>query len=335
MKRKSSSVSFSPLTAAANARVAIYVRVSSTMQVEDGFSLEAQLKACQKFAADRGWHVVEVYEEPGVSGKDDQRPAFQRMIRDARAGNFNVILTHKLDRFSRSILDVLTYLRDLNEWGVAYVSATEHFDFSTPMGKMQLHIMAALAQWYLDNLSQEITKGKKARAEAGYWNGDLAFGYYRTDARTIKINEKEAEAIRLAFKLCAAGSHSYVEIAQVLNQAGYHPHGKGKRAGRPFTKSSIRALLMNRFYLGYAKYRRPEGWKQFDYFPGQHPAIIDQELWDRTQSAIRSRHTRRRTITHKMHVYPLTGLLVCAKCKSPWRGHNDRRGHYYRDAARD
>ena len=323
---------FTPV--AKDTRVAIYVRVSSTMQVEEGFSLDAQLKACRKFSEDRDWHVVEVYEEPGVSAKDDNRPAFQRMIRAARADEFDVILTHKLDRFSRSILDVLTYLRDLNEWGVSYVSATENFDFSTPMGKMQLHIMAALAQWYLDNLSQEITKGKKARAEAGFWNGNLPFGYRSTDARTIEIDENEAEGVRLAFRLCATGAYNYVDIAKALNDAGYRTHGKSKFARHQFTKYTARDLLHNKFYLGLAKYRRNTLRRQFDFYPGKHAAIIDQSTWDKAQQAIRASQRRRTGTKLSDRVYPLTGLAICAECGSPFRGQSARQNTYYLDSGR-
>ena len=314
-------------------RVAIYTRVSSQMQVEEGFSLEAQLRACRKFAEERGWNIVAEYEEPGVSGKDSNRPTFRRMIREAQGGHFDVILTHKLDRFSRSILDVLTYLRDLNEFFVYYSWSTENFDFSTPMGKMQLHIMAALAQWYLDNLSQEITKGKKARAEAGFWNGNLPFGYRSQDARTIEVDKKEAEGVRLAFRLCATGAYTYVEIAKALNEGGYRTHGRGKFSKNRFTKFTARDLLHNRFYLGYAKYRQTKTQhRQFDYFKGKHPAIIDQALWDKAHRAIQSTLRRRARQDPEHRVYPLTGLAVCEKCGSPFRGQSNRGYTYYKDS---
>ena len=108
-----------PEPALPRTRVAVYVRVSSAAQATEGFSLEAQTHLCNTFAAQRGWEVVAVYTEPGVSAKDTNRPVFQRMLRDARAGQFNLILTHKLDRFSRSVLDVLVHLKQLQAWGVS------------------------------------------------------------------------------------------------------------------------------------------------------------------------------------------------------------------------
>ncbi len=324
-----------PLLAATSSqsRAAIYIRVSSQMQVDEGFSLEAQRKACRRFAEDRGWQVVDEFEEPGVSAKDDNRPAFQRMIRDAKAGRFDVILTHKLDRFSRSIMDVLTYLRDLHECGVTYVSVTENFDFSTPMGKMQLHMMAAIAQWYLDNLSAETQKGKRTRAEVGYWNGDLPFGYISDEDGNILVHQAEAEGVRLAFRLCGSGANTDLEIAKALNAAGYRTRGKGKRQSRAFSKDTVRVMLRNRFYLGLAKYRLDVGRREYNYFPGKHPALIDDAAWDKAQQARQTRYGRPRTSKSTDRVYPLSGLLRCGECRSPLRGQGQRTVRYYQDPA--
>ncbi|MEO0565469.1 MAG: recombinase family protein, partial [Chloroflexota bacterium] len=157
-------------------RAVIYTRVSSQEQI-DGYSLSAQREICTQFANGRAWEVVQIYEEPGRSGKTAHRPVFQRMIADAEMGKFDLILVHKLDRFSRSLLDVLTYLDRLGKLNVSFVSATEQFDFSTPFGKVILAMLGAFAQWYLDNLRAEIIKGKKERARQGGWNGTLSFGY--------------------------------------------------------------------------------------------------------------------------------------------------------------
>ena len=114
---KSAKAPLTTLSGADRTRVALYVRVSSVAQATEGFSLEAQDRLCRTFAAQRGWDVVSVYAEPGVSAKDTNRPVFQQMLRDARARQFNLILTHKLDRFSRSLLDVLVHLNQLESWG--------------------------------------------------------------------------------------------------------------------------------------------------------------------------------------------------------------------------
>ena len=308
-------------------RVALYVRVSSVAQVTEGFSLEAQDRLCRTFAAQRGWEVVSVYSEPGVSAKDTNRPAFQQMLRDARAGQFNLILTHKLDRFSRSLLDVLVHLNQLESWGVSYVSASEPFDFTTPIGKVQLAILAAFAQWYLDNLSQEIAKGKGARAKAGYWNGLVPFGYRQVDARTIRVDAREARGVRLAFRLYASGAASYGEVADALNRAGHRP----RRHALRFTAYKVRDLLQNRFYLGEVKLRKLPGRDRYEYGLGRHPALIDVALWEAAQQ-VRATNARR-PVSRKRgdRVYPLTGLVICADCGRSLRGQSSRQNRYYRD----
>ncbi|HIQ01296.1 MAG TPA: recombinase family protein, partial [Anaerolineales bacterium] len=130
-------------------RAAIYSRVSSAELQLDGFSLDAQRAACERLAQERGWEVMAIYTDPGVSARATQRPQFQQMVEDARAGRFDVIIVHKLDRFSRSVVDVLMTLRE-EELGVTLVSATESFDFTTPTGRAMLTVMAAFAQWYLE-----------------------------------------------------------------------------------------------------------------------------------------------------------------------------------------
>ena len=308
-------------------RVAIYVRVSSAAQATEGFSLDAQTRLCETFAAQREWEVVAVYTEPGVSAKDTNRPAFQQMLRAARSGRFNLILTHKLDRFSRSVLDVLVHLKQLQAWGVSYVSASEPFDFTTPIGRVQLAILAAFAQWYLDNLSQEIAKGKTARARAGYWNGSVPFGYRSVNARTVRVDAREARGVRLAFRLYATGAASYGDVADALNQSGYRPRGRASR----FTKTAARDLLQNHFYLGLTKIRKLPGYKRYEYGPGRHPALIDAAVWEAIEQ-VRATHARR-PMSRKRgdRVYPLTGLAICADCGRTLRGQSSRHNVYYRD----
>ena len=101
------------------------------------------------------------------SGKTVHRPAFQQMLDDARQGQFDVLVCHKLDRFSRSLVDVLLTLDELQQCNVTFASASEPIDFTTPIGCMMLVILAFFAEWYLQNLSAETTKGKRARFEAG------------------------------------------------------------------------------------------------------------------------------------------------------------------------
>ncbi len=301
-------------------RVAIYVRISTGegMQAE-GHSIEAQLRICREFAARRGWTVVAEYIDEGCSGANDKRPAFERMIEDAFAGKFQVILFHKLDRFSRSISDILSYFHELESNDILLCSATEAFDFSDPADRAKFHMLAVFAQWYLDNLSEETKKGKKQRALKGQYNGRLPFGYRPTESGVAEVVPEEAAWVQKAFEAYASGNQSDREIAEMLNEGGIPT-----RTQRAWSKDSVRDFLQNEFYLGLVKY-------QGDLLPGQHSAIITQELFDRAQAARAQRQQAPRRYTHKFKTYVVAGLLRCDRCGETLRAQSSREYRYYRE----
>lgn len=196
-------------------RAVDYTRVSSAMQVE-GYSLDAQGAANGQLIRARGWQHVGSYCDEGISAKNTDRPEFQRMLADARAGLFDVIVVHKLDRLSRSVVDLLLIMREMEQIGIAVVSATEQFDFSTPIGRVLLTLIAAIAEWYLSNLGEETSKGMKARAAAGLWQGRLSYGYRpeggwkTTDGGSglAVIDEHQREGYELAVSLAETGEYS-------------------------------------------------------------------------------------------------------------------------------
>lgn len=167
-------------------RAAIFLRVSHEEEVE-GWSLDAQHELCMALINQREWSIAphHIHFEPGRSAKTDARPAFQRMMRQALARQFDNIIVHKLDRFSRSLSDVIKNVALLKKVGVGLVSVSELWvDTTTPQGEFMLHLLALLAQWDNQNRARETAKGKAARARAGYWNGTLGFGY--TTLRFLK-----------------------------------------------------------------------------------------------------------------------------------------------------
>ena len=315
-------------------RAAIYIRVSSVMQL-DNFSLDAQQAACRKLAGERGWQVTCFYADEAQSAKTTERPKFREMMQDARAKRFDIIIVHKLDRFSRSVIDLLTLLHNLKEMDIALVSATEQFDFTTPMGRVMLTMLAAFAQWYLDNLSAETTKGKQARAEAGLWNSDIPFGYnvrYKKDGGDgiPRPDEHDAQGVRLALEQYATGMYSDNDIARLLNEAGYRPHGRGRRALPLFGKDALTELLQNRFYLGEVQYKG-------QWYPGVHEPLVSQDVFDRCQAVREKRRVKVGTSARDAsREYLLTGIAKCARCGGHMRGDysmtNQKR--YYRDPAR-
>lgn len=351
-------------------RVRCYYRYSSDEQSE-GWSIEAQNAACRTFiAAHPDWVCdTKPYIDEAWSGKTVNRPAFQQMMADARAGQFDIIICHKLDRFSRSLVDVLLTLDELQKINVTFASASEPIDFTTPIGRMMLVLLAFFAEWYLQNLSAETTKGKLARFEAGYWNGDMRFGYSRAEVgREIKngvirrlykpVPNDDAKFVLLAYELCAAGKTDQ-EVADELNRRGsrtYRLIANPKAKARPevdpalrrsWVRDSVGAMfdyqgsqlyLGNTTYVGEKERKKTEREWQPQIRQGTHEAIITQELCERAMAARAKRITPGRLLTPQCTRNYLLGggIAHCDWCGRPMRCTNSKLGHqylYYRCAA--
>ncbi len=159
-------------------RAALYGRVSKEEQVE-GYSLDAQRRAFRTLIEGRGWSQYKEYLEEGRSAHTDnvrKRPVFQEAIEDALAGKYDVLVVHKIDRFSRKLRITLEYFEKLGKAGVGFVSIQNQIDYSTPSGKFMLVMQGGLAELYSDNLSEEVKKGLDERKEQGLYNGLLPFG---------------------------------------------------------------------------------------------------------------------------------------------------------------
>jgi len=319
-----------------NVRVAIYTRVSKEEQAEEGYSLAAQQNACREFCESRNWTIIDVYEDAGFSAKDDNRPAFQRMIADATERKFNTVLVHKLDRFSRSIEHTLSYFKLLSANEVALTSVSEKFDFSSAQGRLFFRMMAIFAQWYLENLSAEAVKGKDEMFRQGIHNGAPPFGYAKVDGQ-IEVVPEEAEAVRMAFELAASGTYTHRMIADILNKKFRTRRGNG------WSKDTVTSMLRNEFYFGMVAHRD-------QIRPGKHAAIISRELFDKTQEATRHRARTPRSFLFKKHsktgrpviiteeqspFYMLQRIIRCNACGRPLRVQTAKVLRYYREVSGD
>lgn len=299
----------------------IYVRVSRKEQAEDDhFSIPAQLRETRLYVKGKGWVIVREYIDKGYSGRTDRRPEFRRLMADVKAGRIQVVVVHKLDRFSRSIFDILRYWQKLQQdYNASFVSVSERFDFTTPEGKLQFYILAAFAQWYSENLSRETIKGKKERALSGKYNGVLPFGYVKDERGEAVIEPNEAEGVRIAFEAFATGNYSDSQVADLLNRHRYIT-----RHNRQWTKDSVRDFLQNAFYTGQTKYHG-------ELLPGNHEAVITQELFDKCQRVRRSHRACPRSHAPKLRTYLLNTILHCAACGRKLRAQNSSNYRYYRE----
>ncbi len=310
-------------------KAALYARVSTPEQLE-GYSIEAQKRAFKLLCQGRGWEPVAEYIEEGKSARTDKlskRPVFQKALADAQAHVYDVLVVHKLDRFSRNQRITENSLHALGQAGVAFASITEQIDYTTPSGRLFLTLLGGLAQFYSDNLSQETKKGKNERKAQGLYNGILPFGvmkgpdgipkphdeiWYIKDKKGEIIQERQPtyEGLKLAFELAARGE-TPKSIAQVLNARGYRTWGT--HGQNPFSKDTIGGMLQNCFYIG----KLPDG--KGGWVKGKHSPIIPLELFEAAQQARGRRRTIPQTIPAKGHKHSLSGIARCALCGSRLR----------------
>ncbi|MGD2207509.1 MAG: recombinase family protein [Anaerolineae bacterium] len=361
-------------------RAVSYLRASTEEQVEEGHSLDAQRTSTQHFIEAQGWNRVHEYVDAGLSAKrDSRRPALERLLRDAALGRFDVVVVDKVDRFYRYLQGLLSALDRLDDHGVTFVSVKENLDFSTPWGKLALTVLGMLAEIYIDNLREETSKGKRARARKGLWNGSIPLGYCRgTCARCEDPNGEgycphfgeadlnrdypdvsliahpiESVAVKRAFKWYGTGRCSDADVTERLNAYRHRlPDGRevelrtkgipNRYPPGPFSRSSVRDILLRRFYTGVVVYygTDDEGRKRkrhdFAYTaPGRHPALVSEELFDEVQELRSFAANRRRNEQGVPRLYPLSGILRCSECERQMWGFSANEGiRYYRDSTR-
>lgn len=217
-------------------KAALYARFSSYNQREE--SIEAQLRAMHDYCKRLGIYIVHEYCDRARSATTDDRPEFLQMIADSEKKEFNYIIVHKLDRFSRNRYDSAIYQKELKRNGVEVLSVLEQFDDS-PESIILQSVLEGMAEYYSKNLSREVMKGMKESAlKCQAVGGRPPFGYkVNPETRKYEIVEAEAEAVRIIFKRIVEGV-GYNEIITELNRLGYRT-----RNGNPFGKNSLSEII--------------------------------------------------------------------------------------------
>jgi site-specific DNA recombinase len=208
-------------------KTAIYIRVSVLKEV--AVSPQMQLDKAESYCKLQG-EEYEVYQDLDFSGKDTNRPAFQRMHRKIKAGYISKLIVYRLDRLSRSLKDLALFMDFLREKGVEFFSVTEHFDTSTPMGRAMFSIMGVFAQMEREVISERIADTKAKQMADGIKLGPAPYGYrLKVKSRSQwEIIPEEAKIIRKVFELYASGKHSYISLAAYLHRTiGRSPRKKG------------------------------------------------------------------------------------------------------------
>jgi len=334
-------------------RAVAYLRVSSLSQV-DGHSLDAQERLFHEICKNRGWEAVKVYREEGRSAHVEaiaRRPVFRKLLDDACKHEFDVVVVHTLDRWSRNLKVTLESLSILSKHNVGLVSITENIDYSRPEGMLFTQMLGAFAQYYSEALGTHVKKGLEQRAIEGKHTGGIPFGYescWADDAKGgrkrqcdpehpggIHIQLTEGPAVVELFRRYATGTATLSQLAAWLNSEGFRtrnmrklPDANGNITSGPrlFTTASVRGILHNPFYAGRVSYKG-------ELFSGSHEALVAQEVFDLVQDTLKKNSGRSETLHPKPErQYLLKGIIRCAYCGMPMWAQTYKNGQrYYRE----
>ena len=298
-------------------RAALYARFSSDNQREE--SIDAQLRAMREYCKRNKVVIANEYCDHAKSATTDDRPEFQRMIRESKNCAFDIVIVHKLDRFSRDRYDSAYYKRELKRCGVSLISVLENLDDS-PESIILESVLEGMSEYYSRNLAREVMKGMKETAlKCKALGGCAPFGLkIDPETRRFIINEDEVDAVRMIFNKVLAGV-GYSEIIHELNEMGYKTRG-----GKPFGKNSLHEILRNEKYRGVYVFNRVDS-KDVNSKRNNHknksaedmirieggiPRIIDDEVWEGVQAILKSRAKRRGSNNTAKETYLLTGKIA-------------------------
>lgn len=294
-------------------RAALYKRVSSQEQSLEGYSLSAQENILHDYAKINNFVITNIYEDAGISGKNiKDRPGISKLIEDAKQKKFDIVLVWKLSRLSRSLLDLLSIVNIFSQNNISFLSFSEKFDTSTPMGKMVLHMLGSIAEFERDTIVENVKMGLSERFKQGYSKAAIPFGYIHQDKKAV-IDISSAEIVKQIFeKYDESDGNCLTFLAEKLNNEGYHT-----RTGGLWSRITIRDLLQNHFYAGYIRTGvHPHGYKKManaTITKGQHEAIISEDLFNQVYEKLQSMK-QSSVIRQPDNESILTGLINCPRC---------------------
>jgi site-specific DNA recombinase len=302
-------------------RVCTYTR-RSTDDEHQPFSLDAQRAALDRYVAVQpGWSIVAEYGDD-ASGATTDRPGLQKLLRAAKAGLFDVLLVYRLDRFSRSVADLLDLVTQLEAAHVRFSSATEPIDTGGPFGRMLLQLLAVFAEFERNLIIDRVKSGMTAKASKGKWAGGARPYGYLVDADSHKLVPHPAEApiLREIFRLYTQRRIGTQAVAADLNERGIR-----NRDGKPWAGYTISRILDNPAYTGDIVYRDVV-------VRDAHEPLIDRDTYRRAQEIVAARGSANTQRAMSDSDYCLTGLLTCPDCGHRYIGtsaHNKRQRYRY------
>jgi site-specific DNA recombinase len=294
--------------------VVVWARVSSREQRE-GYSLDAQLRVMRERAQSSGWHIVREFVVAESAKRGAERHAFNEMFAwvrtNAKAEKIKAILSHKLDRVCRNMQDAvrLQGLEDI--CGVQLAFVDNQFGPGAA-GALSFNVMAAVAQYYSDNLRSEVLKGMDERVRQGWPTGLAPYGYINVDdpEEPVKPDPDTGPAVTRIFELYSSGGHTFESLVEQLAREGFRYRPKQPR----FHRTALSYVLNNRFYIG-------ELHRNGQVYEGRYQRLVDRATFDLCQDVLNGKNRRTKLVEH-----PLAGgLFRCAHCGQSITGERIRR----------
>ncbi len=303
--------------------VAIYTRVSTANQVGGRFdSCESQAAVCRDFIAKHasdGWFEVACFSDPAYSGGTLDRPGIRALMRQIEAGEIKVVVIFKLERVLRSTSEWAPFRAFLKTHDCQLVSVTEDISEATPSGRLKNNIVMSVNEYERDNTAEKIRIKLNEQAKRGFWTGgQVPFGYvYDETLQGLSPHSTEAATLRRIFEM-AASLTSLTTIANTLNDEGLRTRARifNRRNGdkqnigeKRFRSDIVRRLITRPLYAGRVRMNGKE-------FPGQHAALVSDDLWERANAAIRpaALPAPRRFRNRDKHFHLLKAVAFCGYC---------------------
>ncbi|MFC1871957.1 recombinase family protein, partial [Chloroflexota bacterium] len=311
-------------------KTAIYCRVSTEGQEQDGTSLQTQLESCLEYCQLKGYEVAYQFSE-ACSGLSLERPRLAKLREVVRSESIDCVVVYSLDRFSRDPVHGVILMQELEKHEISLEAATETVD-NSEVGKLVFYIKGYAAKLDAERRRDATGRGKRAMLNSGRLPQGTGIGIYGykwsvEEKKRIPL-EHEAKIVQRMFEMVASGV-SYFKIARTLNEASVPT-----KSGKKWEARSVSRIVRNPAYMGLTYFGMTEGKEHratskesWQVLPNVTPAIISKELFEQTQAILdKSRELRPGKAQHE---YPLTGFAVCGYCGKPLAGHCLRGNYRY------
>jgi len=276
-------------------KAAIYTRVSTPGQVQNGESLEMQKEELLEYIRNKKWELYKIYEDGGFSGGTTKRPAFQEMLRDAESKRFDVIVVYKIDRLSRTVLDFHKTMEIFKKHSIEFVSLTQAFNTTDAPGRLMLNMLVEFANFEREINIDRARDSYLNRLKGGFHSGRTPYGYKR-NGKQLTIIQNEADKVKEIFSLALQGL-STSKIAEKLEMDYDH----------------VKSIITNPFYTGYVSPRRDKYGHRIQnkdaWYKGQHEGIISLE----TYLKVSEKRTKKTSKTRK-NIGLFSKLIYCPYC---------------------